>query len=188
MATLNYVPPYVAVPPSDGGDEAPRPLPPGTERIGMLLLLAAISMMFIGLTSAYIVSKAFGPVWDQLQIYPLVWVNTAVLLFSSCSMELARRRDSLPWLLATLAAGVIFLAGQIAVFGLLARHGFYLNSGRQASFYYVLTALHGIHLLGGIAALAWAIFRRKTAKLGVIALYWHFMDALWLYLLLVIFL
>jgi cytochrome c oxidase subunit 3 len=91
------------------------------------------------------------------------------------------------WLLATLVLGLAFLAGQIGVFLQLANEGFYLNTGRQASFYYVLTGLHGLHILGGILALAWTAVRMKAAALDVTSIYWHFMDALWIFLLLVIF-
>jgi len=161
---------------------------PRAQRTGILLSLAAISMMFIGLTSAYVVNQGLGPLWKQVQMRPLIWINTAVLLFSSYTMERARREVSFKWLIGTLALGLAFLAGQVVVFTQLANQGLYLSSGRQASFYYVLTGLHGIHILAGIAALAWAAARMKPATLEVTAIYWHFMDGLWLYLLLVIFL
>jgi cytochrome c oxidase subunit 3 len=81
----------------------------------------------------------------------------------------------------------MFLAGQLGVFYQLADEGLYLNTGRQASFYYVLTGLHGLHILGGTAALAWTAAHLKSAALDVASIYWHFMTGLWLYLLLVIF-
>jgi cytochrome c oxidase subunit 3 len=154
----------------------------------MLLALAAISMMFIGLTSAYVVNQGLGPLWKQVQMRPLIWINTVVLLFSSYTMERARRVSSVKWLIGTLFLGLAFLAGQIGVFAELANEGLYLNSGRQASFYYVLTGLHGVHILGGLAALAWTAMRMKPESLELTSIYWHFMDGLWLYLLLVIFL
>ena len=58
---------------------------------GILLGLAAISMMFIGLTSAYVVNQGLGPLWKQVHMRPLIWINTAVLLLSSFTMEVARR-------------------------------------------------------------------------------------------------
>jgi cytochrome c oxidase subunit 3 len=163
-------------------------LPRGTHRTGMLLALAAISMMFIGLTSAYLVDQGLGPLWKQVQLSPLIGINTAVLLFSSYTMEQARRSASRKWLIGTLALGLTFLAGQIGVFSQLANEGLYLNTGRQASFYYVLTGLHGLHILGGIAALAWTALRMRATAFELTSIYWHFMGALWLYLLLVIFL
>ena len=195
--TIAAPPPRITLPPDAGGDRGPRPLPRGTQRIGILLGLAAISMMFIGLTSAYVVSQGLSPVWTQVRLSPLILINTAVLLLSSYTMEKARRGApgervrhgaSAKWLLGTLLLGVAFLAGQIGVFSQLAQAGLYLNTGRQASFYYVLTGLHGLHILGGIFALAWTSAHIKATTLEVTSLYWHFMSGLWLYLLMVIFL
>jgi len=188
MATTIAAPPHIQLPPDSRDHGGPRPLPPGTQRIGILLGLAAISMMFIGLTSAYVVNQGLGPMWKQIQMRPLILINTAVLLFSSYTMERARRGVAIKWLIGTLLLGLAFLAGQIGVFSQLAHDGLYLNTGRQASFYYVLTALHGLHILGGVFALAWAAMRMKTSTLEVTSIYWHFMGGLWLYLLLVIFL
>jgi len=188
MATTIAAPPRIPMPPDAGNSGNQRPLPRGTSRIGMVLGLAAISMMFIGLTSAYLVDQGLGPLWKQVQLTPLIGINTAILLFSSYTMERARRRASRKWLIGTLLLGLAFLAGQIGVFNQLANEGLYLNTGRQASFYYVLTGLHGMHIFGGVAALAWTAMRMKAAALEVTSIYWHFMDALWLYLLLVIFL
>jgi cytochrome c oxidase subunit 3 len=164
------------------------PLPRATHRIGILLGVAAISMMFIGLTSAYLVDQGLGPLWKQVHLSPLIGINTAILLVSSYTMERARRAASRKWLIGTLVLGLAFLAGQIGVFSQLANEGLFLNTGRQASFYYVLTGLHGLHMLGGVAALAWTAMRMKATALEVTSIYWHFMGALWLYLLLVIFL
>jgi cytochrome c oxidase subunit 3 len=118
---------------------------------------------------------------------PLIWIDTAILLFSSYTMERARRDVSSRWLIATLLLGIAFLAGQIGVFAQLAQEGLYLNTGRQTSFYYLLTGLHGLHIVGGVFALTWAALRLRRSTLELTAIYWHFMDALWLYLLAVIF-
>ncbi len=193
MATTIAAPPRSGPPPTFAGGRGPRPLPAGTQRLGISLALAAISMMFIGLTSAYVVSQGLNPVWKQIHMRLLIWIDTGILLFSSYTMEQARRRKAINWLLATLLLGLAFLAGQIGVFAQVANEGFYLNTGRQASFYYVLTGLHGLHIVGGIFALRWAAFRMKnsglavTSALEVSSIYWHFMDALWIFLLLVIF-
>jgi cytochrome c oxidase subunit 3 len=187
MATTIAAPPRLGLPQNpQGGGSNPR-LPAGTHRTGMLLALAAISMMFIGLTSAYVVSQGLGPLWKQVSMRPLIWINTAVLLFSSYTLERARRATSLKWLAATLLLGIAFLAGQIGVFAELSSQGLYLNTGRQASFYYVLTGLHGLHVLTGIFALAWTTLRFSRATLDITSLYWHFMSGLWVYLLMVIF-
>jgi len=143
-------------------------------------------MMFIGLTSAYVVSQGLDPMWKQVPMRPLIWINTFVLLVSSYTMERARRGFSAKWLIGTLLLGLTFVAGQIGVFAQLADVGLRLSTGRQASFYYVLTSLHGLHILGGVAGLAWTALRMKKSSMEVISLYWHFMGGLWIYLLLVI--
>jgi len=180
MASTIAVPPRITLPPHD-------PAPHSANRTGLILGLAAVSMMFIGLTSAYVVSQGLNPLWKQVHMRPLIWLDTAILLFSSYTMERARRNISSRWLIATLLLGITFLAGQIGVFAQLAQEGLYLNTGRQASFYYVLTGLHGLHIVGGIFALTWATLRLRPSTLDLTAIYWHFMDALWLYLLVVIF-
>ncbi len=189
MATTIAAPPPITVPPDGGGRGGQGgPLSSRTHLTGIFLTLAAISMMFIGLTSAYVVSQGLGPLWKQIHLQPLIWINTMVLLLSSCTLAQARRHSSAKWVIGTLLLGLAFVAGQIGVFGQLANAGLYLNTGRQASFYYVLTGLHALHVLGGVAALAWTAVRLKPNTLQVTSIYWHFMGALWLYLLLVIFL
>lgn len=180
MASTIAAPPRITLPPPRSGSHS-------ANRTGLILGLAAVSMMFIGLTSAYVVSQGLNPLWKQVHMRPLIWIDTAILLLSSYTMERARRNISSRWLIATLLLGITFLAGQIGVFAQLAQEGLYLNTGRQASFYYVLTGLHGLHIVGGIFALTWATLRLRPSTLDLTAIYWHFMDALWLYLLVVIF-
>ena len=92
------------------------------------------------------------------------------------------------WLTGTLLLGVAFITGQIAVFSELAKEGFYLNTGRQASFYYLLTGLHVFHVVAGILALGWTIVRFRKSTLDITSMYWHFMGGLWIYLMGVLFL
>src|SRR4051812_14811020 len=138
MATTIAAPPRIGLPPDDGERSGPAPLSLRTHLTGIFLALAAISMMFVGLTSAYVVSQGLGPLWKQIHLQPLIWINTFVLLASTATMEQARRHASAKWVLGTLLLGLAFVAGQIGVFGQLANAGLYLNTGRQASFYYVL--------------------------------------------------
>lgn len=174
-----------------------------TARLGMLLALASISMLFVGLTSAYIVRRGLEGAWQANALPPLLYWNTMVLLASSATLEKARRqiqtgnrRAFRVWLSRTLAAGAVFLAGQLAAWRQLAAAGVYLSTNPHASFFYLLTALHGAHLFGGLLALAYL----RLAAGGAIAssawgparlwrwtdataLYWHFLDGLWIYLL-----
>ena len=98
------------------------------------------------------------------------------------------------WLYLTVALGLAFLGGQLEAWKDLASRGVYLASNPSSSFFYLLTAAHGIHLLGGIAALLVLGFRtRKLAALPkkgvaveVTSIYWHCMDGLWIYLLILL--
>jgi cytochrome c oxidase subunit 3 len=172
----------------------------------MWLALASISMLFIGLTSAYIVRQGLGGEWQQNALPLLLWFNTAVLLASSVTMERARRRLQATglaerafrrWLSLTVGLGVLFLAGQLIVWRQFAAGGVYLSTNPHSSFFYLLTALHGLHLLGGLMALGFLAWRSIAAAgvtgaswssgrlvrwVDVTALYWHFMDGLWIYL------
>jgi len=159
-------------------------------------------MLFISLTSAYIVRgvPALGgglDDWLPIDMPKVLWVNTAMLLASSVSIELARRslkRNEYArfrsWITVTTLLGVAFLAGQLMAWRQLAAQGVFINSHPHSSFFYLLTSLHGLHLLGGVIALTYVTlaamrmrigFKRRTA-VNVTALYWHFMDGLWIYL------
>jgi cytochrome c oxidase subunit 3 len=162
-------------------------MPPDTYRLGMLFALAGIAMLFISLTSAYVVRQGLGTDWQRLRMPELLWVNTAVLLASSVTLEIARGNLSRRWLVLTLALGCVFLGGQLAAWRQLAAEGFFLGTNPHSSFFYTLTGLHGLHVAGGLVALGWAALRMRRRWVEVTALYWHFMDGLWLYLLVLLF-
>lgn len=157
--------------------------------------------------------------WIPLQLPNFLLINTLVLLVSTLTMELARRQslreahrligtrasssasswlgfesgaaDAFPWLPMTAILGLAFLAGQWLVWRELAARGFYVATTPSSSFFYLLTGLHAVHLLGGILALFVAagasMFRLHAETRAVIsdatAWYWHFLAVLWLYLL-----
>jgi cytochrome c oxidase subunit 3 len=171
--------------------------------LGMLLGLASILMLFVALSSAYVMRQGEPQGWQPIAMPPLLLPNTLALLLSSFTLELARRslkRQSVGsfrrWLTLSTLLGLTFLAGQLTIWRALAAQGIYLGSNPHSSFFYVLTGVHGAHLMGGIIALGTLMFRawqsdRKIGTAGtaleVTALYWHFMDGLWLYLLLLLF-
>lgn len=157
-------------------------------------------MLFAGLTSSYIVLRGL-PTWQNIAMPSLLWVNTAILILSSFTMELSRqavRRNHLltmrRWLAACAVLGLAFLAGQLAAWQQLVRAGVYLPSTLQSSFFYVLTSLHGVHLLGGVIVLCFVLTKALKNRLKAFnheplklcAAYWHFMDALWVYLFLLL--
>lgn len=164
---------------------------------GMLVLMAGVTMLFAAFTSAYIVRKGISDDWLPTAIPGLVWLNTVVLLASSLTLERARRLygDTAAvarWWLATTGLGVVFLLGQLVVWQQLAGAGVYLRSNPSSAFFYILTGAHAVHLLGGAAALVYWSRRLLQDRpptrtvLNVTAIYWHFLDGLWVYLLLFI--
>ena len=181
------------------GDGGGRRLRPDSYQLGMWLALASISMMFIGFSSAYILGQGTNSQWRAMAAPPLVWINTVILLASSLSLELARRAAAATelkrWMTLTCLLGAAFLVGQLWIWRLLADQGIYLSGNPHSSFFYLLTGVHGVHLLGGVAGLAtltaraWSSSARVPARasLNVTALYWHFMDGLWIYLLVLLF-
>lgn len=160
----------------------------------MMLGLAAILMLFAAFTSAYVVRKGLSDDWQATAFPGILWLNSMVLLASSFTLEKARRWRQVPgrfqgWWWATTGLGMIFLMGQVLAWRELAAGGVYLSTNPSSSFFYLLTGTHAVHLLGGVMALlylSWRVWQRNSAlgatALGVTALYWHFMDGLWIYL------
>jgi len=186
-----------------GGNRGPSnpPLPLGAYRIGMWVGIVSISMLFLALTSAMVVRAMGSTDWVHTAVPPILYFNTFVLLLSSFTFELSRRslrkeasKKFVRWLYVTTALGITFVAGQLMAWRELAARGLYIGTNPSASFIYVLTAAHGVHVLGGILALLYLVFRtrkivlepRKRIAVDVTALYWHFMDGLWIYLLILL--
>ena len=175
-------------------------------RIGMWVALASILMLFTALSSAYIVRAASSNDWQPLQMPRILLLSTALIVLSSGTIEAARRNlkraasDGYKrWLLLTVVLGAGFLASQLFAWRQLVRQGVYVSSNPHSSFFYVLTAAHAVHLLGGLAALAYLSLRRRApsdnasavlkaqAGTDAVTLYWHFMDFLWVYLFVLLF-
>jgi cytochrome c oxidase subunit III len=192
-------------PPGYSRDDA---IEPSKYKIAMWLVIISVLMLFVALTSAYIlrqVNRDTGSIandWLPLHIPSAMWVSTAVILLSSISIEVARRRlkkNQFPqfktWILITTVLGVVFLIGQLVAWRQLAAQGIYLSSNPHSSFFYLLTGLHGLHLLGGVIALTYVtiaalrlrISIKKRHAVEVTSLYWHFMDGLWIYLFVLLF-
>ena len=164
----------------------------------MYLALLAITMMFVAFTSAYIVRGGLSDDWQAIELPLLLWLNAALLLLSSVTMEEARkalngglRATCNRWLALTTFLGGAFLVGQLVVWKQLSAHGIYVATNPSSAFFYLLTAAHGIHLLGGLLALLYVDLEAWRYRLGpakrtlveVTAIYWHFMDGLWIYIL-----
>jgi cytochrome c oxidase subunit 3 len=187
------------------GGESPR-FSPDRYRLGVWFAIGSILMLFVALTSAYIVRSASGNDWQPITMPKVLWLSTALILISSITMEVSRRslkRQSDAgygrWLMITTALGLAFLASQFMAWRQLVRQGVYMASNPYNSFFYLFTAAHGLHLAGGILALGYLMLR-TTKKRGTVegqlrrvgladaaTIYWHFMDGLWVALFLLLF-
>ena len=167
-------------------------------RLGVWIGMGGITMFFAALTSAMVVRQGLSGDWQPFSLPPVLYVSTLVLLVSSFAIERARRETRKSsqvglrrWVNVTSVLGLAFLACQVVGWQELVGRGLYLASNPANSFYYLLTAGHGLHLLGGIAALGyiWARTRSagawptREAAVEAAALYWHFLDVLWIYIL-----
>jgi cytochrome c oxidase subunit 3 len=177
----------------------------------MFVALAPILMLFVAFTSSYIVRQGLGEDWRATELPDILWINTAILVASSITLELARRSltkqaalaevpsvpgvapvkpAAAPWLPITLVLGLGFLAGQWMAWGQLARQGIFISSNPSSSFVYLLTGAHAVHLAGGVLALAYAAatavlsqgWERRRMVVDVTSWYWHFMAVLWIYI------
>lgn len=169
-------------------------------RLGLLVALGGITMLFAAFTSAYIVRSGGGD-WAALELPPVLRLSTALIVASSLTLELARRafrRGSLSsfrsWSAATAALGTGFLASQYAAWLTLNEAGIYLQSHPKSSFFFVLTGVHGAHLVAGVIALlalfglaaAGRLLPGRSDAPTLTAIYWHFVGGLWIYLLAVL--
>lgn len=167
---------------------------PTPARTGVWVGIAAIVLMVAAFTGALVVRRTQAD-WIHFRLPPIIYVNTLVLLVSSATLERARggAAPQRRWLSTTLGLGLLFVVGQVLAWSNLVAQGLFLATSPSSAFFYVLTALHGVHLLGGVAALAYVLGRARHAPgsgaagaLDAAALYWHFLAVLWLYLLLLL--
>jgi cytochrome c oxidase subunit 3 len=194
------LPPDEVRPVEPGGGPGGRGILGDPNRLGMLAFLGTISMLFIGFTSAYILRQASAD-WRPLRPPSVLWVSTLILACSSVALESARRglrnwnlAAARRGIVATGVLGFLFLVGQLLGWRALAAQGVFLATNPHSSFFYLLTGLHGIHLMGGLIWLVPVTLRSRrmgyapgTDALGLVALYWHFLGALWLYLVYLLF-
>lgn len=183
-----------------GGGSGRGPSPGGSPArkysTAIILAMVSITMFFMAIVAAFIVLRATSDMWVKFRVPPILWVNTAALLVSSVTMELAKKRleakdgsgfRKLWW--ATTVLGFLFLGGQIIAWRMLAGEGLYASSTLASGFFYVFTAAHGAHLFGGLCAVVYVAARRSDAGrvpravvADVVSYYWHFMDGLWVFL------
>src|SRR5215470_12352427 len=179
-----------------GGDRSKRRFSPATYRITMWVVLAAVLMMFAALSSGYIYIMLSEEQRRPVVMPSMFFVSTGLILVSSGTFHRARRslqqdRPSayLRWLLLTLVLGIGFLAAQLIAWRELARAGVYFAGHPRSTFFYLATALHGAHLVGGIGLVLYVLLRSLRAAwplqmeknltwTGIVGLYWHTMDGI----------
>jgi cytochrome c oxidase subunit III len=164
--------------------------------IAVWLLAAAVTILFAAFTSTYLARRGEAD-WVVGPLPALLYVSTGVLLLSSGVLEGTRRAGTRgrldlvrSGLGAATALGIGFLAIQIAAWRQLAALGVFLASNPHSAFFYLLTGTHGLHVVGGLAWLGYALVRTRRAAAadaavagaGPAVTFWHFLAGLWLYL------
>ncbi len=166
-------------------------------KFNLWVAIASILMMFAGLTSAYIVKRNQAN-WQTFDLPVAFWYSTVVIVLSSFTLVIAVRAfkqrimSKYRWLMgATLALGSLFIVLQVIGFQQLWRLGITLQGNVSYSFLYIIVGLHGAHVIGGIIALivmCLQAFRTSVRNYSIVPVelmntYWHFVDILWIYLL-----
>ncbi len=188
-------------------------------RMGLAFALAGDLIFFVILAIAFFAQQHTGHIdiadeyildWKPLTLPPILWINTAILLLSSCTMEMARRsvfremdvmeewlglgrptsKRALPWLVASSVLGIFFIAGQCVAWRQLYAQGVYFGSNPNSHFFYLITGAHALHLVFGVAVVAaalaalWSSRRIEMRQIivDIAAWYWHVMGILWLFL------
>jgi cytochrome c oxidase subunit 3 len=174
-------------------------------RLGMGMFLGTITMLFGAFSSAYIVRGATSQDWQAIELPGFLWINTIVIVLSSVALMLstraARRANALvaqAWLGATLFLAVAFLGGQLAAWQALWAQGIGVPTTPHSSFFFILTGVHGAHLVAGLIVCAVAMMRlqgaqgepdamrRAVTTLSLGGMLWHFLAGLWVYLLIML--
>ncbi len=181
-----------------GGDDRDRPERGNSRQAsitGILVLMCASTMTFAALVSAMVVRRGLNSDWHKLPLPHILWWNTGILILSSVAFDTGRRMlrrgrrqaFNVLWSAGT-AMGVWFVVGQWIAWSELASRGFYVQGNPSSAFFHVLTWAHAAHVIGALIAVGYVEFRALRYELGpgrrtfvdVSAIFWHFLDVLWL--------
>src|SRR6267142_3375790 len=177
-------------------EEPKKPISMHPKKFAMWLFLASVGMLFAAFTSAYIVRHAEGN-WVYFELPKLFYYTTLIILLSSVTMQWAyssAKKDNLDrvklLVAMTVILGIVFLAGQLMAWGALVKISVYLVGNPSCSFLYVLTGLHGLHLVSAIIFLLvvlnstwkYKVHSKNMTQMEMCTTYWHFLTGLWLYL------
>ncbi len=186
-----------------GGDSGSRGWSRRASFAGLFVLLASTTMVFAALSSAFLMRRGIADDWTSTPKPHVLWVNTVLLIASSVVLDRSRHalkaRDRSRfnfWWTAATALGILFLIGQAFAWRELRDAGIYVASNPSSSFFYVFTAVHAAHLLGGLTALVYVDVQAWRLQLGpakrtaidVSAVLWHFLGGVWVYLMVLLYL
>lgn len=177
-------------------EEPKKQLAMNPKKFALWLFMITVVMIFAALTSAYIVRQAEGN-WTVFELPTELWITTGVIILSSATMHwalMAAKKDNLETIkLAisiTTVLGILFLAGQFYAWGVLVDYNVFFVGNPSGSFLYVLSGLHGLHVVSGVIFLIivltstfkYKVHSKKLTQIQMCATYWHFLGVLWIYL------
>jgi cytochrome c oxidase subunit 3 len=178
-------------------EEAKQPISMNPKKFALWLFMVSVLMLFGAWTSAYLVKRADTD-WAEIMLPNQMLINTAIILLSSAALIVAyraARQDNLKLVKLgiglSMLLGLAFLAGQLIAYGDMIKLNQYLSGSNVShSFVYVLTAVHGLHLVSGLVFLAlvlvdafkFRVHAKNLTRLEMCSTYWHFLGILWLYL------
>ena len=166
-----------------------------TSYFGMLIALGSFSMLFIALLASYGILRVRSGIWmsNTIETMPLTlaWVNTIVILISSITLFMASKANerenkivTLNQIYTTIIIGLVFLSLQIILWNVLINDGFTITSHQAGSVFYMLSGLHGLHILGGLISLIWLTFKIRVNNLilkpmRLVSMFWHYLTIVW---------
>jgi len=167
-----------------------------TSYFGMLIALGSFSMLFVALLASYVILRVRAGIWmpNAMGTIPLIlaWVNTFVILISSVTLFMASKANkrenkiaTLNQIYTTIIIGLVFLSLQIILWNLLINDGFTITSHQAGSVFYMLSGLHGLHILGGLISLIWLIFKIRVNHfilnpMRLVSMFWHYLALIWI--------
>ncbi|AEG47814.1 cytochrome c oxidase subunit III [Sphingobium chlorophenolicum L-1] len=161
---------------------------PSAGAVGTVAYFGVALVMFSLLVAAYLMRMGLHAGmghehdWKPMPDPPLLWINTLVLAASSLAWEVARRKRMVSAAVIGAALGLLFLCGQLLLWNHYQAAGYALSGNPANAFFYLLTALHGLHIIGGLFAAGRALAAANMRNIALCALYWHFLLVIWLVL------
>jgi len=162
----------------------------------MVITIGSLSMLFTTLLVSYGILRVRSDVWNAqiIDTFPLLllFINTGVILFSSYTyfkgnkaVVIHNRFITRKWINTTILIGLIFLIIQLYLWTILNNSGYFITTSQGTAILYLLTGLHGLHILGGIIALFWVshqLAKRTNFVIPVklVGMFWHFLTIVWI--------